>query len=612
MKLSSSSALTACLAVPVCLIFALISSVAFAAEPAPRSFDIPGGDASVTLKQFSLQSEARLLYSVDAVKGVTTNAVQGNLTPREALRRLVADSGLVVTENSADGALTVTRGKVDRPNAPRAAPIAGDRPNISAAADSAPPTSAGKEDVVELSPFQVSAEAETGYRATSTLAGTRLKTDLKDIGAAVSVVTNEMMSDLGAVNLEDILVFQSNTEIGGVSGNFLGDGYDRLGVNDTSRTNPSDNNRVRGLAKVTNTRDYFVTNIPFNQYNSNALTISRGPNAILAGAGSPGGVIDRSLKAAVFKNSNEVTARVGSNGAHRETLDLNRIIFPNRLSLRLVMLNEDLEYNQKPAHMSDQRLFAALTWKVRNGKRGELLGDTTIRANDEAGIIAGTPPNPIPPVNAYGAYWINNQPRFNGTNNVYTDQTGAVINGANITHTNAFFKNYTVFYSQPDQQTAQIGYSTPGFQNVQGMQGTITAVAGSIVPVALSYQATNSLRGALSAYSLLRMTEADRSTFDFRENLLTGAFDFVKHKFHANNLRLEQLFLNGQAGVELAVDSQGYRRRNNIPFSGSDASIHIDITQIHSNGLPNPNYGRHFIVTQDINGLRNVVTTNKG
>ena len=40
------------------------------------------------------------------------------------------------------------------------------------------------------------AGAETGYRATSTLAGTRLKTDLKDIGAAASVVTDYVAKGL--------------------------------------------------------------------------------------------------------------------------------------------------------------------------------------------------------------------------------------------------------------------------------------------------------------------------------------------------------------------------------------------------------------------------------
>ncbi|OYU98706.1 MAG: hypothetical protein CFE26_27120, partial [Verrucomicrobiales bacterium VVV1] len=187
----------------------------------------------------------------------------------------------------------------------------------------------------------------------------------------------------------------------------------------------------------------------------------RGPNAILAGVGSPGGVIDRGLATAIFKDRNEVTARIGSNGAHRETVDINKVIVPNKLSLRLVMLNEDLEYNQSPAKMKDQRLFGALTLKLHKGRRGALLGDTILRGNYETGTVKGTPPNPLPPINSFASYWIDNQPRFNAVTNVYTDRNGTVIPAANLTHTNAFFKNYTVFYNQPDQLAAQIGYGAP-------------------------------------------------------------------------------------------------------------------------------------------------------
>ncbi len=473
------------------------------------------------------------------------------------------------------------------------------------------PQSPLKEEIVELSPFQVSAEAETGYRATSTLAGTRLKTDLKDIGAAVSVVTDELMRDLGAVNSEDILVYTVGTEVGGMSGNFLGAGLDRAGNNNEGRTNPADNNRVRGLAKITNTRDYFVTDIPFNQYNSTALTISRGPNAILAGAGSPGGVLDRSLKTAGFKDRNEVTARFGSHGAHRETLDLNRVLLPGRLAGRLVLVNEDLEYNQRPASMADQRIFGALTWRVQAGRKGGFLGATTVRANYETGIIEGTPPNPIPPINGFASFWIDGRPRFNAVTNVYSNGAGQVLPATGLTHTNAYFKNFTAFLTQPDARTPQMGYTAAGLTQVGGLVGTINGAAGTLVPVSRTYQATNSLRGGLNTIALVRMTEADRAIFDFRENLLTGAFDYVKHKFRASNVRLEQLFWDGRAGVELVADYQRYTRRNNIPFSGSDTQIKIDITQVHANGQPNPNFARPFIVTQDINALQHLETTNK-
>ncbi|MBT5168883.1 MAG: hypothetical protein HOL92_10475, partial [Opitutales bacterium] len=49
------------------------------------------------------------------------------------------------------------------------------------------------EKVFELSPFSISADDNEGYRALSTLAGTRLKTPLTDIAGAVQVVTEQFL-----------------------------------------------------------------------------------------------------------------------------------------------------------------------------------------------------------------------------------------------------------------------------------------------------------------------------------------------------------------------------------------------------------------------------------
>ena len=54
------------------------------------------------------------------------------------------------------------------------------------------------EEVMVLSPFEVKAEEDNGYVATETLAGTRIRTDLKDVASAISVVTKEFMRDIGA------------------------------------------------------------------------------------------------------------------------------------------------------------------------------------------------------------------------------------------------------------------------------------------------------------------------------------------------------------------------------------------------------------------------------
>lgn len=90
--------------------FAVASAVcAFAADAAKKNYQMPAGDAAVTLKRFSEQSGEQLVYPVDAVSGVQTNAVSGELSAREALARLVAGTELRVVQDATTGALAVNR-----------------------------------------------------------------------------------------------------------------------------------------------------------------------------------------------------------------------------------------------------------------------------------------------------------------------------------------------------------------------------------------------------------------------------------------------------------------------------------------------------------------------
>ena len=97
-----------------------------------------------------------------------------------------------------------------------------------------------EEDVYLLSPFVVETTENVGYLATSTLAGSRLKTELKDIGSAISVVTQEFLEDTGATSAENLLVYTVSTEIGGSQGNFAGAGIaaGNEEQNSNARANP--------------------------------------------------------------------------------------------------------------------------------------------------------------------------------------------------------------------------------------------------------------------------------------------------------------------------------------------------------------------------------------
>ena len=60
-----------------------------------------------------------------------------------------------------------------------------------------------EEEIYELSPFTIAEEEDVGYLATTTLAGTRLNTPLRDVGSAISVLTEELFDDTGATDAGD-------------------------------------------------------------------------------------------------------------------------------------------------------------------------------------------------------------------------------------------------------------------------------------------------------------------------------------------------------------------------------------------------------------------------
>lgn len=264
-----------------------------------------------------------------------------------------------------------------------------------------------EEDIVELSPFTITAEEQTGYQALSTLAGTRIKTDLKDVGSAITVVTKDFMEDTGTTSLADLLVYTTSTEVGGAYGNFAGPGAAAgdVNANNQARADITGNNRVRGLSHASSTRDFFLTRMGFDGYNIEAVTISRGPNSILFGIGEPGGIVDTTLKKAVIgKEITQISARIGSNKTYRGTLDVNRDLIEDRLAVRFNAMHEDITYRQKPTYERDTRYYLAVKGVLFENKGVDWLDETIIRGSYENANVRGTPPDPIPPKDNF-SYW---------------------------------------------------------------------------------------------------------------------------------------------------------------------------------------------------------------
>ncbi len=87
----------------------LCGTAAFATAPAMAGdFNVPGGDLKTALHAYIKQAGVPLIVSDDAVKGVRSNGVRGDLSPDEALSRILADTGFTMHRH-ASGAIAVVQ-----------------------------------------------------------------------------------------------------------------------------------------------------------------------------------------------------------------------------------------------------------------------------------------------------------------------------------------------------------------------------------------------------------------------------------------------------------------------------------------------------------------------
>lgn len=175
-----------------------------------------------------------------------------------------------------------------------------------------------KDDVISLEAFEVRSDSDLGYAATSAMAGGRIDTPLKNTPAAVTIMTKELMEDLGLNNFSEAAEWAPNSVIsGGVADDFSD--YSVI---------------VRGIGSSYPTRNYFRWYVSSDSYNTERLEFARGPNSILFGDGNPGGISTTWTKQALFKERSSVQMRLSSYGGYRVSGDYNHPV-NDKLAFRI-------------------------------------------------------------------------------------------------------------------------------------------------------------------------------------------------------------------------------------------------------------------------------------
>jgi outer membrane receptor protein involved in Fe transport len=516
------------------------------------------------------------------------------------------------------GCALVTR-LVAQQAAPPAAPSSPARTPSAAEVKAASATSSTSSsgDAVMLSPFEVNADLDTGYLATSAQSGTRLRTDLKDIAASVSVITKDFMSDLNANDLEGLLVYTAGTEVAGIGGNFSNatDTGQRYVEAENSNRGTNSATRVRGLGSADLTRDFFLTSLPVDGYILERAEISRGPNAALYGLGAPAGIINSGiLRANLQRNKTTLNQQFGSYGTSRSTLDHNQMLIRDTLAVRVAGLYNDRRYRIEDTFRRDRRAFATFT--LRPFKQGT----TMIRANAETGHIDFNSPKNTPPLDNFSYWWRLGKPVWDATTGTTTllgtrDPTAPAFTATSLQFGDVAWR-LALVYPDPNSSTPllaipgdPIGMKTRG-DRARLTNGTaLPLVEGGMASLATGVNWNRALRPttdpARNLYRWLPVT--DPSLFDFYHYQLDGPNNRGFTSFEAFNASIEQRFLKDKLGFEFAFDVQSSTHSDYRSLTGQHYNIFLDINTKLLNGAPNPNFGRPMIAghgTHSINDTR--------
>ncbi len=481
-----------------------------------------------------------------------------------------------------------------------------------------------------LSPFSVYGEAQTGYQAKTTLAGTRVRTNVNDIGTALQIVTSQFLKDTGATNNLSLLTLTTNTEVGGLYGNFGGNNAGQTVYEWTTMERPDLNTRIRGLSAADNTREFESSDIAWDAYNIDTVEVQRGANSILFGLGSPAGLINASLKqASLNKNSGSITGRYGKHNSWRFTLDANVVLMEDELAFRVDALKDYRYFQQKPNFTNEKRVYGALRYDPKFLAKGS--ASTSLRVNFETGQAKNRNPHTMPPVDKItpwfqtgtfpdknGKAQLNmNKMTFDSNYSSYyfPDVSGS---GAMVSTSPNFqpwvtslYQGAWAYFPNP-ASSGQVGlFRSPGkyyFGETYGLSSTgaidrnISGLQSGGLVVITQQQLMAGVAGLPFAAAYKNTSMTDDTIFDFYNKSYTGPDRLTEIEFQAVNAHLTQTFLNNRIGVDLVYDKQRHDTDNYNPYAGTDGSITVDINRVYGDGSPNPNVGRPYIITSSYYG----------
>lgn len=202
-----------------------------------------------------------------------------------------------------------------------------------------------------------------GYRATRSASATRTDTSIHETPQSISVVSRDVVEDIGATRLQDALDYAGGV---GRANNFGGQGM-------TTFT-------VRGFT----TGEFYRNGFPINRGYPNMpdantierLEVLRGPATTLYGRGDPGGTFNVISKQPLAERKVTLGSQINDQGMRRGTLDATGPLDEEgRLAYRINLVGEGGDTFRDHVETERYGVAPVLTWQVSDTTRLTFEGD---------------------------------------------------------------------------------------------------------------------------------------------------------------------------------------------------------------------------------------------
>ncbi|WP_414661122.1 TonB-dependent receptor plug domain-containing protein [Horticoccus sp. 23ND18S-11] len=456
------------------------------------------------------------------------------------------------------------------------------------------------DEVLQLSPFQVAADTDRGYQALNTLSGTRLNSKLEDLGASITVITKQQMQDTAVLDLNDVFLYEANTE---GTGNYTQFTPNRNGgVIDGVAGDPATANRIRGVGSpisgsgVNLAIGNFSSNprIPMDTYNIDSVEISRGPNSNLFGLGAAAGTVNLvQSKANLTRSTTTVTGRVDSEGGHRVSLDLSRPLIKDKLAFRFSTVEEEKGFTRKPAEETIKRFFFAA--------QARPFKNTTINASFERYDNFYRRPNSLTPRDTTLEWKAGGRPTFDPTTQMVTLANGTTSGPYPVTNENTLLP-IGLMAGGYGRTTAVVDSTGVSFFTQTRTANPITT--GVPTPYANNSNVryiqtgTDIMRRKANPFPLFfAPATADKSLYDW-ESINYTAANYGEDTAKTFRIEAEQVLFN--RGAHLVAARAGWFRQEFVRESynyidNTDSIIYVDINSKLLDGRSNPNFLRPYV-----------------